>query len=78
MLNLELHWKSHPTDKESIIGICPELPDSFCYFYIMRMAHEKFWVAMPSYGTDYVYKRLILHSSREKLSKLYMQLIEFE
>lgn len=60
MLNLELHWKAHPTTKETIIGICPELPDSFCYFYIMRMAKEKFWVAIPSYGTDYVYKRLIL------------------
>jgi hypothetical protein len=48
MLNLELHWKAHPTTKETIIGICPELPDSFCYFYIMRMADEKFWAEIKS------------------------------
>lgn len=59
-MNLTIYWKSHPTSKETITGICPELPDSFCNFYILRMANEKFWVAIPSYSTDYASKRLIL------------------
>ncbi len=63
MLNLELHWKAHPTTKETIIGICPELPDSFCYFYIMRVAKDKFWVAVPGYASKLMNVKLILRDA---------------
>jgi hypothetical protein len=62
-MNLLLQWKRHQTAKNTIIGICPELPDSFCYFYIMRHAQDKFWIAVPGLSADYYNVKLILRDA---------------
>jgi hypothetical protein len=59
-MSLNLIWKAHLTAKECIIGICPELPDSFCNFYIMRMREDKFNITLPGFSKDALSRRIVL------------------
>jgi hypothetical protein len=63
-MDLNIIWKRNISSVESIIGICPILPDTFCNFHIMRLASDKFWVALPGISTDFLSKRLILRDAQ--------------
>lgn len=50
-MELSIYWKASTTAKNTIIGVCKELPDSLCWFYISQVRGEpnkKFWIVIPS------------------------------
>jgi len=50
-MELTIYWKAHPTVKNTITGVCKELPDSFCWFYISQVKNEpnkNFLISIPS------------------------------
>lgn len=62
-MNLEIYWKKHPTDKKTIIGICKELPDNFCYFYIQQVDYNRYWIMLPSMNSNNLALRLFLRDA---------------
>lgn len=58
-MNYIIRWKKSETQKETIIGICPELPDNFCHFSIRRISPEKFTITLPGYFSENHFRQLI-------------------
>ena len=71
-MELTIYWKAHPTVKNTILGVCKELPDSMCWFYISQVRGEpnkKFWISIPSLPSNNLSIRI--HVRDAMIAKLF-------
>lgn len=62
-MKLKIIWHKHPSEKDTIIGICDELPDSYSQFSIRRMSKDSFWAIPATLIMDSIGTKLILRDA---------------
>lgn len=62
-MKLKLEWNKSPRERGTFIGICEELPDSYCHFTVKRLSPDLYWIIPPTLIIESVDSKLMVRDN---------------